>query len=243
MGSCQSTTAADKGKVYKEDLAEEAGEYATGAYPRPLFKASKLFAPPKASAEDGGPLPAMILVHGSEFESEMVADAIVALAFSKTGLRADWQYMTYLAREVAKQGVICMVIGLPDNDAEVMLEDFPDLSEEKKKAIRTGGMLTNNWSGNYYSKALSAAIDHLIAVSPKHLGLQVDTERVAIAGHSLGGGGVLCAAAADCATRIKAVVALNPSLFSPSEPYESLEPCKKYTTGKKFSGEFGEDGW
>jgi dienelactone hydrolase len=239
MGSCQSNTAAaaDKGKVYKEE-ALEAGEHNTGPFPPTLYKASKLFAPTNPKGD--GPHPAVILVHGSVFESDLLADVVAGLTVGATGYHFEWDQMAYLAREVAKQGVICFMIGMPSNDAEVMLADYPDLSEEKKKAISAAGKIGNGWSGRYYAKALDAAIDHLIALSPQKLGLQVDPGRIGLVGHSMGGGGVLCAAGTDCATRIKAVVALNPSLLQASEPVENMDKAKQFATGKNFSGEYGE---
>jgi len=187
---------------------------------------SKIFKPPGASPSDK-PYPALVVVHGAVDEEH------------------GWLAMRPLAEEMAKLGFIVLMVGMPDDD-ETIVRKYPEAKTiyGKMMAVLTVDVLMkvqNMWPASYYSKALSQAIDHMVKVAPSKLGgLKVDTARIGLVGHSMGGGGVLCAAARDCKDKICAVVALNPSHFGVETPGDNLDSCLQYGSGADLSGEHGE---
>lgn len=195
----------------------EAAELWVGSYPIVQYKDSRLFAPTNHNAT--GPVPAVVIVHGMCGETEFKGDLAFRFGFGLRGLRSDWQQMQYVAREIAKQGVVVLMIGMPDNDKEVCGAKFPNLSKEQKKCMELQGIL-NMWPACFYSKALNAAIDHVCIAAPEHLGLEIDQARIGLVGHSMGGAGVLYAAGVDCKDRVKAVASLNPGYLSVFEPFD-----------------------
>mmetsp|Transcript_7790 Transcript_7790/g.20058 ORF Transcript_7790/g.20058 Transcript_7790/m.20058 type:complete len:345 (-) Transcript_7790:176-1210(-) len=192
-------------------------EVSTGSYPVPLYKDSKLFAP---TNHQPGPVPALVITHGQCAELDFVGDMLFGLAGLKN-VRTDWQMMQHVAREIAAQGVIVLMIGMPDDDGAVLKRDFPNMSEAQLARIGTLGVL-NEWPAIYFAKAFNAAIDHVCSISPKELGLEVDKQRIGICGHSMGGVGALLAASTVCRDRIKAVISLNTGYASVFEPYDAV---------------------
>jgi hypothetical protein len=102
-----------------------------------------------------------------------------------------------------------------------------------------GSLAFNMWPAIDYSRFLSAAVDHVKKVAPGH-GVHVDEHKVGLIGHSMGGAGVLCAAAKDCKSKVAACVALNPGGPSNPDILDRAENAKKYAEGVPHSGEFGE---
>ena len=153
--------------------------------------------------------------------------------------------MQPLSDELAKLGFIVLMVGMPDDDETAIDTKYPDAKTMWAKMLGVVGIemlmrSDNLWPGAYYSIALSQAIDHMIAVAPAKLGLTVDTTRVGLVGHSMGGGGVLCAAARACRDKICAVVAISPSHVSVEAPFDNIDGCVKYSSGADFSNEHGE---
>ena len=193
---------------------------------------SWLFVP--SAAKDGAAVPAVVMVHGTSAEGEK-ADAILDAMYMDMGVRVgedlDWTWsgMKDVAAAVAEQGFAVLMICTPEGD-EHKYEELAgsDLSQ-----------LLNAWPMADYSKFLSAAVDHLLAVAPKH-GVSVDASRVGLVGHSMGGGGVLYAGAKDCKDKVAAVVSLNPGCYSIERPYDKMAGVEKFSTGAKHSGEHGE---
>ena len=91
----------------------------TGAFTLPdgaqAGKASKLFRPPGASA--GTPLPAVVVVHGSAAEG-LQGDQIFDQTIGNMGRDVDftWTIMKDTAQAISEQGIIALMIGLPDCD-------------------------------------------------------------------------------------------------------------------------------
>ena len=186
---------------------------------------SRIFGPPGADAS-ANPYPALVVVHG----------------LTKEGI--GWLGMQPLAEELAKLGFIVLMVGMPDDD-ECIVKRYPDAKTVWGKVMAMAAMnamkTDNMWPAAYYSIAMSQAIDHMIAVAPSELGgLQVDPKRVALVGHSMGGAGVLCAAARDCKAKICAVAALNPGHVSVDGPFDNLDAVLKYGSAPDFSCEHGE---
>jgi pimeloyl-ACP methyl ester carboxylesterase len=223
-GTCCSgdTAAGNAGEFVKDTGAILAADGKEAA------KASCLFF--SAEALKGQPLPAVVMAHGActqDWLTDKVFD--LAVATKAVGDRdSTWMGMQDLAAAVAEQNIIVLLMGMPDGDDEA----YPELAEH-------GAALMNVWPASDYSRSFSAAIDHLIKVAPEH-GLKVDEKRVGIVGHSMGGAGALCAAARDCKDKVAACVALNAGSVSNPGVLDRLEDCKKYGTGKPFSGEYGE---
>ena len=201
----------------------------TGAFTLPdgaqAGKASKLFRPPGASA--GTPLPAVVVVHGSAAEG-LQGDQIFDHVVGNMGRDLDftWTSMKDTAQAISEQGIIALMIGLPDCDEKHYSKD------------EAAGVL-NSWAAKDYSRFLSAAVDHLLEQAPKH-GMAVNKDRIGLVGQSMGGGGVLFAAGNDCKGKIAAVAALNPSIHSVHSPHDNLQFCERYAQGAPHSGELGE---
>ena len=196
------------------------------------FKASRFFAPLNLD-KSAGPLPAVITIHG------MCMDGRTPLG--------EWEYMEALSKELAsKLGVVVLMVGMHDNDEDYVNGFIPDAVDTEgiglmlKLIAKPLMMVMNLWPANKYSETLSDAIDHLIAEAPNKLGVQVDPKKVALCGHSLGGGGVLYAAGMHCKERIAACVALNPSHMGVEAPFSNAKQCIQWGQGAAFSGEFGE---
>ena len=60
-------------------------------------------------------MPALVITHGQCAELDFVGDMLFGLAGLKN-VRTDWQMMQHVAREIAAQGVIVFMIGMPDDD-------------------------------------------------------------------------------------------------------------------------------
>jgi len=129
---------------------------------------------------------------------------------------------------------------LRDDDEEVLLADYPELDESVKAAVRKFGGIGNAWPAKYYAKVLNAAIDHLVYAAHKFHGVTVDEAKIGLVGHSMGGAGVLYAAATDCVDRIACVASLNPSLGSIESPHDHTAQLEMYASGAPHSGEHGE---
>lgn len=153
-------------------------------------------------------------------------DAVMANANVGRDCDSTWTGMTDLAQAIAEQGIVVLMVGLPDSP---WLPD-PELGPAGK---------LNCWPAIDYARFLSAAIDHLCTVAPER-SVSVDTEHVGLVGHSMGGAGVLCAAAKDCKDKVAACVALNPGGPSNPNAFDALQGCAKYATGALHSGEYGE---
>jgi hypothetical protein len=108
------------------------------------------------------------MVHGMCFESEALGD-VGMLKEGLTGYRMSWDYMQFMAREVAKDGTAVLVIGMPDNDREVLLRDYPDLGQHQKDMMLLS-TVTNQWPACYYAKVLHAAHAHN---TPCTMGLRI----------------------------------------------------------------------
>jgi pimeloyl-ACP methyl ester carboxylesterase len=206
----------------------------TGAWPRPAYDHSRIFAPKGTSAHS---LPALVMVHGAarnDGEGGAPPEELLGVP------SVSWEMMQPLAEKMVGEGFIVLIIGLRDDALDVTLADYPELDEEAKVTARDFAHSGKNvWPSKYYGKALSAAIDHLCAVAPKAHGVKVDAQRVGLVGHSIGGAGVLHAAASECADRVRAVVALNPVHHSVRKPFDHLREIKRYLSGEKHSGEHG----
>ena len=222
MGCASSVPKPTKSGVVAKDTGEfKIGEELAG-------KGSMLFCPPAVAA--GSRVPSIVMVHGTAAEG-WVGDAIYDALMTKVMGRAldySWQGLKDLATALAEQGFAVLVFGMPDHDEAVY--------EENATAI---GKLENKWPCKDYSRFLGAAIDHLKSVAPKH-GITVDEKRIGLVGHSMGGAGVLTAAAKDCKDKVAAVVALNPGFHSVERPMDHVEFCKKFFTGAPHSGENGD---
>ena len=190
----------------------------------PAAKASRLYLPPtNSTVNDGGSIPGVVMVHGFCAESWLAGVATSAhLVGSFDAL--DWTCMGPLAEAVAAQGVAVLMVGLHDGDEQL----YPELEGMQASLI-------NTWSQADYAKFLRVGIDHFLKVCP-----QLDKKRIGLVGHSLGGGGVLRAAATSCREHVAAVVALNPSHMSVETPGDMFEHGVKYRSGAEHSGEFGE---
>ena len=204
----------------------------TGAFTLPdgaqAGKASKLFRPPGASA--GTPLPAVVVVHGSAAEG-LQGDQKFDHAVGNMGRDVDftWTIMKDTAQAISEQGIIALMIGLPDCDEKHYGND--------EAAVQNSWQ--NSWAAKDYSRFLSAAVDHLLEQAPKH-GMAVNKDRIGLVGHSMGGGGVLFAAGNDCKGKVAAVAAVNPSIHSVHSPHDNLQFCERYAQGAPHSGELGE---
>jgi len=68
----------------------------------------------------------------------------------------------------------------------------------------------------------------------------VDKSKVGLLGHSMGGGGVLYGAGAQCADKIKTVIALDPGCFSWDEDVQFHANCVAYAKEPLYSGTGGD---
>ena len=226
MGCCGSTPVAD------EPIKHDSGPFHArdGRSGRTLAgKDSCLWLPPKLPSGPvpgiSAPVPGIVMVHGNCMEGE-VTGAIMG-AVQGTG-SFHWTHMNVLGEAVAKQaGVPVLVIALPDHD------------EDKYKVEGLIESLSNAWPMVDYANFLSTGIDHLIAAARK-VGVQIDTAKIGLVGHSMGGAGVLRAAATTCKERIACVASLNPGHLALEKAWDLVEPCAKYATGAPHSGEHGE---
>lgn len=166
-----------------------------------LFQSSCLFVPPDMKS-GASPMPGIVLVHGACFEA---------------GGPFKLDYPRPLAEELARLGVLVLMIRMPDNN-EDLLKKYPAAAKKLSAEWRDMHHECNVWPAAYYSEALSAAIDHLCEVAPARAGVGVDPARIALVGHSMGGAGVLYAAGAHCKEKIAAVVSLNPSHIAVDQP-------------------------
>ena len=98
----------------------------TGAFTLPdgaqAGKASKLFRPPGASA--GTPLPAVVVVHGGVAQN-LAVDQLFDQGFGGAlGRDVDWTWTSVkdLAQAISEQGIIALMIGLPDDDEKKYAE-------------------------------------------------------------------------------------------------------------------------
>lgn len=204
------------------------------------FKESRLYVPFDVD-KAGGPLPAVITVHGAVAERDDTA-------FGRALFQVDWDYMHSISEYMASTlGVVVLSIGLPDDDEAYINGFIPDEIENAGISLMlklvTKPLVTvfaNMWPACKYSEFLSAAIDHLCTISPEKAGLQIDVKKIALCGHSMGGGGVLYAAGVHCKDRIAACVALNPSHVAVNGPFDNGEQCIQCGKGADHSGEFGE---
>ena len=185
-------------------------------------KGSKLFCPPNVNA--GSTVPAVVVAHGCGVEG-WVGDLVLDLLIAKKDW--TWTYNTALSTALAEQGFAVLMIGMPDHD------------EQKYESPDVMAALMNAWPAADYSRFLSAAIDHLCKVAPEN-GVTVDKKRIGLVGHSMGGAGVLYAAARDCKDKVAAVAALHPGMISINKPGDHTEGAIKYLTGSPHSGENGE---
>lgn len=219
MGGCGSKVAPPE-DTSVEVKTEDMGEIKIGE--KVVVKSSQLLYP--ASAK--GPLPGIVIVHGmcgEGFWSEKVIDMLALLNGVGRTLDNTWTGQSNLAKALAQQGVAVLMIGLPDNDEQVY--DESNLSS-----------LLNAWPAKDYSVSLSASVDLLVEQQI----CKVDAARVGLVGHSMGGAGVLFAAARECKGKVAAVAALNPGHLSIMEPNDVIQGPEKYYSGAKHSGEFGE---
>ena len=195
----------------------------TGPWPpsAPLYQYSKLILPKDMTEAS---VPAVIMIHGA-IPPPMVerclrwtgAGALLFTGWDRRNMLVDgWAYMMHLGKKVAHDGFAVLVIGL--------------------STLKAADQHQGTWA-----KALNSAIDHVCHAVPKvRAGVSVDTKRIAIVGHSAGGGGVLNAAAHEACDRVAAVVSLNPSHPSVEQPGDHMAECKKFLEGANFSGEYGE---
>ena len=195
----------------------------TGPWPpsAPLYQYSKLILPKDMTEAS---VPAVIMIHGA-IPPPMVerclrwtgAGALLFTGWDRRNMLVDgWAYMMHLGKKVAHDGFAVLVIGL--------------------STLKAADQHQGTWA-----KALNSAIDHVCHAVPKvRAGVSVDTKRIAIVGHSAGGGGVLNAAAHEACDRVAAVVSLNPSHPSVEQPGDHMAECKKFFEGANFSGEYGE---
>ena len=186
-------------------------------------KASRLYAPGAGSAS---PSPAVVMVHGSCSEIGETNKIIAGALGLSEGFNLQWFYMENVAEWVAGQGYAVLMIGLSDDDGAGYADG-------------ANGVVDNSWPSAAYSKFLLAAIDHLAGSAAK-ANVPVDASRVALFGHSLGGGGVLHAAARDCKDRVKAVVAVNPGCARVDFGDCKWAEFAKWKEATPRSGEFGE---
>ena len=231
MGCCASASAEQEVpiKVTNGVEVKDVGNYKlppTATWPdgEPAARGSWLYCPPNKT---GKPMPAAVVVHGACSASgvgQLFFDIVLDVG---RDLDSFWTGMEDVAQAIAEQGFVVLMVGMPDHDEK----NYPD-------KIKSGGML-NGWPAVDYARFLSAAIDHMIEVAPKH-GVTVDEKKIGLVGHSLGGSGVLYAAAEDCKDKIAAVVALNYGGTHSPTVDAGLEGATKFATGKPFSGEFGE---
>lgn len=207
----------------------------TGAFTTPdgehAGKASWLYCPPSAAA--GTKLPAVVLVHGMCAEGWLADKLLDIKAGDALGRDCDltWKGLGDLAQGIAEQGIAVLMMGMPDHDEHK--------HEELRQVQGPAAYLLNAWPAMDYSKFLSAAIDHLCAIAPT-LGVTIDTKRIGLVGHSMGGAGVLCAAAKDCKDKIAAVASLNPGHMSIRKPFDVEGRVEYFQKGAPFSGEHGE---
>ena len=145
-------------------------------------------------------------------------------------LDTAWTGVKDLTHAISEQGIIAIMIGLPDGDEQQYAEN-----EQYAKG-------KNSWPCKDYSRFLSAAVDHLLDQAPKH-GIAVDTARIGLVGFSMGGGGVLFAAGNSCKDKVAAVAAVNPGLHSVHSFYDNKEGCQRYAKGAPHSGDVREMKW
>ena len=172
----------------------------------------------------------MVVVHGGVAQN-LAVDQLFDQGFGGAlGRDVDWTWTSVkdLAQAISEQGIIALMIGLPDDDEKKYAEH-----EWQGK----GGL--NTWPCKDQSRFLSAAVDHLLEQAPKH-GMAVNKDRIGLVGYSNGGGGVLFAAGNDCKGKVAAVAALNPGLHSVHSVYDNIESCAQYAQGAPHSGELGE---
>lgn len=152
----------------------------------------------------------------------------------------SWLYMMPLAKRMAREGFVVLVIGMREDTLSLAEKDpgFGKGANIAAKNLLKANFMT--WSTLTYARALSVAIDHLCEAAPQELGLSVDTSRIGLVGHSVGAAGVLRAAASECAGRIQAVVALNPSHLNVDSVCDRVAEVKQYLKGKNHSGEYGD---
>ena len=156
-----------------------------GPWPVPLYKYSELFAPAGGLGSDGAPVPGVIVMHGWCFEepfTKSTAGAVTSLIMTgKTGQLVSWDYTRGLCEALAKEGYAVLMIGLRDDDEEVLLADFPEMDEDKKALLKqSNGGIANCWPAKYYAKALNAAIDHLVYAAQKFHGVLVDEAKIGL---------------------------------------------------------------
>ena len=196
------------------------------------YKASRLFAP--LNVDKSRAVAAILLVHGNCLES-------------MEDKEEGWMYMYTMAEYLtANLGVVSMIIGMHDDDTQKLDEKYPGWQEREglnDAAKAASGLLTNGrnaWPAAYYGDSIAVAIENLVPAAMQKLGVSVDSTRIALVGHSMGGGGVLYAAAVQCKSNIKAVAALNPSHMATLTPFDGFDECVQYAKGKAHSGENGE---
>lgn len=183
-----------------------------------LYKASHLYLP--RQVPDGTSVPGMIFMHGLVRETGMV--------------HSPWSSFRHVAKSLARKGIASLMVGMPDND------DIKS-SEEVDGIVRTFLPLVNlinAWPCAAYGRSCAAAIEHLRDCADKCAGVKVD--KVGLMGHSMGGGGVLYAAAHQCKDTISCVLSLSPSHMAIHKPFDNIAHVKKFATGKLHSGEYGE---
>ena len=196
-----------------------------------LYKASRIIVPLDVPAD--GKKPALVLVHGNCTEAD--------------DPRENWEYLQTLGEYLAVElGVVCMIIGMHDDDAKLEAK-YPGWMEKERLGLvarviqdSTQAMTAgrNAWPAKYYGDAIALAIENLVRSSDR-VGVSIDEERIALVGHSMGGAGVLYAAGVQCKDKIKAVAALNPSHLAVETPFDGLAEGIEYGKGEKYSGENG----
>ena len=163
MGCCASVSAEQEVpiKVTNGVKVKDVGNYKlppTATWPdgEPAARGSWLYCPPNKT---GKPMPAVVVVHGSCSENgvgQLVFDIVGNSADVGRDLDLFWTGLEDVAQAISEQGFVVLMVGMPDHDEK----NYPE-------KIKSGGM-TNGWPAVDYARFLSAAIDHMIAVAPKH---------------------------------------------------------------------------
>lgn len=224
-----------RGRAARKDVMAGRGPiHKTGRFTlrdgKPAGKSSRLYLP---TSMPDGPIAAAVLVHGVCVESKFVAEQMGRALGIGT---FHWTYPSHLAEQLAERcGIAVLMIGLHDDDE--------DCTTTKEHGLQTelAGQIMNGWPSCHYSIFLEAAIDHLCLVVPRYAaGVEVDAARIALVGHSMGGAGVLYAAAHHCKARIAAVAALNPGHASVHGFSDMKAHNLQFAKGAAGSGEFGK---
>ena len=162
------------------------------------------------------------------------------------GLGASPEEFSYLGREWASRGVVCITLSHPASDDSVWRGKARPMAALKEAYHKY-------WSGRDRAMAIRSAIDYVYASHnrPGPLGLDVDLRKIAVAGNDLGALGALLVAGqlppdngpSLRDNRVAAVLALSPPVFCEAElgaeVYAGVTVPLMVVTGTKDDGIVG----